>query len=205
MDLTSAVLGAVIQTQGVGEVFSLVICVASNVLSRRMDRHESGALMVSEYWLDQHRRDLEELNNLIRAGRFNEAEAFVGYLGLSHDNERLVRRQIAEIRERMVKIQQWNDRLKDFASRGDFKGAMRFVKSLDLPEEDKAATIRRIEEVAHTYQATAWIREWTDYLNSLVGQGDFDAAIRFARSLDLPQEAKDRLVALIDDIRWGHQ
>jgi hypothetical protein len=182
-------------------VLSLAICVASNVLNRRMDRHESGALRVSEYWLAQHRHDLEELNNLIRARRFNEAEDFVGYLGLSYDNGRLVLRQIAEIRERMAKIQQWNDRLKDFASRGDFKGAMRFVKSLDLPEEDKAATIRRIEEVARTYQAMAQIREWTDHLNSLVGGGDFDAATRFARSLNLPQEAKDRLVTLIDDIR----
>jgi CHASE3 domain sensor protein len=142
------------------------------------------------------------LNELVRSERFGEAEDLVRKLQLPRKDEEVALRQIAEIRDRPAQIREWNNRINEFVRSGDFDAAIRFVRTLDLPQKDRDDAARRIQEVARTRRETlARLKEWNDRLNALLRQGDFEAAIRFVRSLDLPLKQKDGIVDRIEEMR----
>jgi hypothetical protein len=142
------------------------------------------------------------LNELVRSERFGEAEDLVRKLQLPRKDEEVALRQIAEIRDRPAQIREWNNRINEFVRSGDFDAAIRFVRTLDLPQKDRDDATRRIQEVARTRRETqVRLKEWNDRLNALLRQSDFEAAIHFVRSLDLPLKQKDGIVDRIEEMR----
>lgn len=192
LDLIAIVVDLAIPLQFSGDIFKAAVVTTAIISDLRKKPR------------GPHRPEvvIEKLSELIRLERFDEAKELLRRLGLPRRDEEAMIRQIDEIKDRPARIRKWNEHLNTLLRQGDFGGAVRFIQSLDLPQDAKDKVSGRIREVEREHKETmAQIQKWNEHLNSLLHQGDFDGAVRFVRSLDLPWKKKDEIIARIDEIR----
>lgn len=192
LDLTSAVAEAVIPLKHSGDLFKLTILATAILLNIR--ERPCGTEVPNAV--------TERLNELVRSEQFDEAQELVRRLGLPRGDEAAAIHEIDEIRDRLATIRRWNNHLSALLRQAEFEGAVRFVQSLNLPQKNKDEVVRRVRELERNYGETIIrMQQWNEHFNSLLRQGDFDGAVRFIQSLDLPWRKKDEIIGRIDEIR----